>query len=448
MQNREQTIDTKRAGSEAVVGLLLGLGAALVAVKSPIMPWLVNVPLSFVSIGFAWALLSADADTIKRLRVTAIDILFVTYLALKFVVEVYNSTNLEIAFAGTTWFDLAFGYFALLAARIVIRSPEGFWRFLLWFSIPASFVAIIAVLQIINIFDLNRILSNYVHSEGLETRLDKGWATRATSTIGHWTALGGYLCAITALVGCRMIRNSSLKISNTREYLMLAILLLGQFATLTFATIAVAVAISLFIFLRIGVRIQTLIVLAFCVGFTWIALGSLVTSRVNQQANEAKIAAQGYSWLPESVGFRLNVWFNESIPAALERPLTGWGIAAYRYIGTGRASDRLIWISPESEWIRTVVSSGFIILALEMALVWVVWRTIASVNRATRDHAVEPILIFYIGLILASFIHSHLSNRGVPLALWSTVGAVLALAELSRSAQSLRPYMNAGADRS
>ncbi|MBM4481054.1 hypothetical protein GS444_17560 [Rhodococcus hoagii] len=99
----------------------------------------------------------------------------------------------------------------------------------------------------------------------------------------------------------------------------------AQVATLTFATIALNFCIVLYVMIRIRVRLAVLVGGGIAALAMWTAVGPLITSRIDKQLGEAEYAARSYDWLPESVGFRLNVWITESIPAAMQRPITGWG---------------------------------------------------------------------------------------------------------------------------
>ncbi len=43
-----------------------------------------------------------------------------------------------------------------------------------------------------------------------------------------------------------------------------------------------------------------------------------------------------------------------------------------------------------------------------------------------------PFVVFFLGLLVVSFIHSHLTNRGVPLVLWFVVGIAVAMVEATK----------------
>jgi len=429
IRSRAESGRARGTNAPAIVGLMLGLAAALVAVRSPVMPSLVNLSALLVGFGIFWAVTSAPRGTLRGLRVTSIDLIFVAYIVGKFLVEFVNSGDLGTPFSLTTLLDVVIAYGALLAARIGCRSEADVWTAARWFVIPAAVVALIAVLQIMQFPGLNQLLVSHVNSGGLEARIDKGWDIRATSTIGHWTALGGYLCGISALVGAQMIRNRSNAVSNTRLGSLLLLVVIAQVATLTFATIALNLCIVFYVLIRIRIRAAVLVVGGIAAVAMWAAVGSLITSRIDKQLGEAEYAARSYDWLPESVGFRLNVWMTESIPAAMQRPTTGWGASTYQWLGTDATSPYLRWISPESEWMRTAVSYGLVVLALQLALLFATFRYLKRAAVRSSARAMGTFLIFYLGILVVSFIHSHLTNRGVPLVLWFAVGIAVAMTE-------------------
>lgn len=432
----ERATRENRQGGAAVVGLTVGLAAALVAVRSPILPGLLNLSTVFVAFSLFWAVKSTPAGTLRSLRVTSVDLMFVSFIVGKFAAEYVNAGDFGTSFSLGTLLDVIIAYGALIAVRIVCRSEEDIWAVVRGFVAPAALVSIIAILQIMKFPGLNEALAAHVNSGGLEARLDKGWDIRATSTIGHWTALGGYLCGISALVGAQMIRNRSRARPYGRLGVMLILVVFAQVATLTFATVALNLLIVLYVLHRIKIRVSVLVVGSIAALAVWGAVGALITSRVDKQLGGTEYEAKSYSWLPQSVGFRLDVWINESIPAAMERPFTGWGSSVYQKIGTAAASPHLRWISPESEWMRTAVSYGLVVLALQIILLYCAWLHISRAARVSGGRAMAPFAVFYVGMLTISFIHPHLTNRGVPLVLWFVVGISIAVADRSSAGRS------------
>lgn len=410
--------------SAKAVGLLLGLAAALVSVRSPMFEKYINISAILILCAFAVAICSSERGTIRSLRVTSIDVLLIVFFSSRVIAEFVNSAALNIPFSMTTLLDAVFAYIAFISARLVISGTDQAVVFLRYLTAPAVMVAVVAILQIAGVPGINDLLVAHVNSGGLVNRLDGGWAIRATSTIGHWTALGGYLCVAIAIRCVLVLRAPS---APRADWTVLLVLTVGQLATLTFATIAVTLAtlVTILFLKRVSpLRIGSLFI---GLGVLWFFSGSLLTERIEKQAQGSSSLGEAYSWLPESVGFRANIWITETIPGIAERPFLGWGIATYRFLGTGRASDHLRWISPESEWMRTAISSGVIVLAVQVVLLFAVWRLFIRSRDVLGPRILWPIMTMYVGLIVISTIHSHFSNRGVPLLLWPLIGAIAAL---------------------
>ena len=406
------------------VGFLLGLAAALVSVRSPILGNYINISAILVLCAFFVSVFHSSRGTVRSLTVTPIDVLSIVFLSARVIAELVNSTYLGMPFSSTTLMDGLLAYVAFISARLVISGTDEAVAFLRNLTAPAVLVALIAILQIAGMPGINELLVAHVNSGGLVNRLDGGWAIRATSTIGHWTALGGYLCVAIAARCVVMLRTST---PSRVDWTVVTILVVGQLATLTFATIAVTVAtlITILLLKRVSLfRVGSLLVGLL---FLWLMSGSLLTERIEKQAQGSASLGEAYSWLPESVGFRVNIWVTETIPAIADRPFVGWGIAAYRFLGTGRVPDSLRWISPESEWMRTAISSGVIVLAIQVALLFSVWRMFKRSQDVFGPRMLLPVMAMYVGLIVISTIHSHFSNRGVPLILWPLIGVVTAL---------------------
>ncbi|UPK65821.1 hypothetical protein MYP14_11125 [Rhodococcus pyridinivorans] len=419
------------------VGLLLGVGAMLVSLRSPILPSVINVSAILVIAALSVAALTSSQGSLTRLRVTALDVVFVSYFLIRVIVECINSTDFSVPFGSGTVLDLGLGYVALLACRIVVVSSQSFFAVLMGLAVPGVAVAAIAVAQILGPTEISNFLIQHFSSGGLETRISAGWEIRGTSTIGHWTALGGYLSFIAAILASRIVLDRNKGVTNRWVWVGLVVVLMGQVSTLTFATIAMtAVVIGVMLF-RVGVRPVHLFIGLTAAVVVWVTIGDMLTSRLDKQTYASSAGTRNYPFLPESVAFRVDVWINESIPAIMERPLTGWGIGTYRYFGTPASSDNLRWISPESEWVRTAITAGIPTLAWQIIMLATVVVAINRLRSLIDGKFIDPVFAAVITLLIASFIHSHIANRGVPLVLWPVVGACIALSMvLSRTESS------------
>lgn len=362
-----------------------------------------------------------------RIRPGLIDLAFLGFIIVVVVVEVFNATDL----GHSPWFNvplaLALSYVAMLAARLVVTSKVTLIAFLRGLTMPAIVVSAIAVLQLLRVPGVEQLLSVLIRSDGLDARIAARWDIRATSTIGHWTALGGYLAAITA-AGCLDLLISRRKRSlHPWPVVVIAVALAGEVATLTFATVGVAVAVVGLTVLAIGAR-PILVILAVIVAFGgWGIFGQDISNRLEAQSGGGNYAAQDFSWLPQTVGYRANIWLTETSPAIAQRPLTGWGWQVYTATSEGWVvkPGSLVWGSPESEWFRTLISGGWASLAAEIALLLSGMGVIIASRRSLGLRPVAPVLATFIGLIVISSIHSHFANAGVPLVLWPLIGALI-----------------------
>ena len=186
-------------------------------------------------------------------------------------------------------------------------------------------------------------------SDGLANRLEAGWSIRATSTIGHWTSLGGYLTGIIAICCFLITRRRLAAWGLTAITLLLA--LVAQIATLTIAPLLVSVGVIIYTLFkarrrRVGIAaaiaVATIAAYRLFAPLSGSALRSSWTGRVSGPL----------PWVPETVGFRIEIWTEQTIPAILSRPLTGWGNSVYLGPNSGPRPPSLIWKSPESEWLR------------------------------------------------------------------------------------------------
>lgn len=414
-------------GAPRAAGLLLGLAAASVGVKVPLLPS--GIPgMTWICIVLAAVVvaLSPAARPLARTHFGVLDAAFLAYLVVRFQVEVFNAAELGHDVALPRLVDSAMVYVALLTARNVIGGTRQLLAFLRWFVIPAMFVSTLALVQVLRFPGVAELLISVTDSASFERRTSLGWDIRATSTIGHHTQLGGYLVGVIAIICTDLVITRRMGHSIGRRLAVLGIALMGQVATLTFATIAASAVIVLVTLLMVGVRPSMLVVGAAVGGVAWVAFGAEIEERLE---NQQDVTASEYSWLPETIAYRVTIWTHETIPAILERPWTGWGQDVYSAVGKGwrLLPHQLIWSSPESEYFRVLVSGGVIALAFEVTLFAMTIYALARANRAPGGSGVAtPALVAFVVLLVISSIHSHFSSYGPPLVIWTLVGALMA----------------------
>ncbi|MBN0974524.1 O-antigen ligase family protein [Gordonia sp. BP-119] len=417
-----------------IVGILIGASAAVVAVRFPgVPPWL-NLSAVFVVAAVLYVCVK-DFKSFLDIRLTSVDYLLSLYVFLRVFTDLVDASTLAVSIPLASIADAVVILCAYATVRAVVRSVGDAIGLLGTMIYPAFVVAFIAVLQLLDIGQITAVLAEHTRSGGLNGRLERGWSEiRATSTIGHWTALGGYLVCMTA-VTCALLLSDDGGVRTARvRTLILATLLMGALATLTFAPIVVVCAIIGFTLYRLRDRAGFMIgaIAAPSVVLLVLIAPQLIARFDKQVSNDGRLVSE-YSWLPESIAFRVDVWVREALPAANQRLLTGWGSDVYGRIGQEGAPPELHWMSPESEWVRTLVSGGAILLLIQLCLIAVAVRWTMRASRLSELNWCAPVTWALIGLVCMSIVHSHFTNRGVPLAIWPVVAAVVSAAVVYRT---------------
>ena len=390
-----------------------------------------GLSILLVAVAFVLSLGWKDRSPFARIRLVPLDWAFLLTLVLWGALEFVNASELgHSPFMGVL-LTSGVAYAASFPVRMVIRTPSDLAPFLRGFSAPAIAVAVIAIAQLLQVPGVNAFLLNFTNSAGLAERVVSGWDIRGTSTIGHWTALGGYLACMIAASCVDLVISARDKRSLGWPVVSLVTLFAGAITTLTFATIAAAAVILVITALRLRARPAFVLSGLAVVLAGWLLLGQSFAARFEQQSGESRYAIAEYSWLPQTVGYRVNIWITETLPAIAERQLTGWGAQVYSADEKGwpiRPAS-LIWVSPESEWMRTLIASGVVGLLAEILLLVVAFAAVLRSRRVLGGASVLPVTVLLIALVVISGIHSHFSNPGVPLALWPLLFAVIVAAQ-------------------
>lgn len=402
-------------------GILLGLAAALVGIRLP------GVPGSAISLGLVLAaLLIASASDqfrrISRFQITSVDLFFMFWILIRTTSELISAQELNHDISQAAYREPLIWYASFVATRLAVQSREEALIFLRGFLSPAVFVSLVAVLQLLDVGPIRQLLLSFVDGEAFERRVALEWSIRATSTIGHHTALGGFLFVVIvgALAGLVIARATESK--HLFFVVVIVSSLVGQLAALTFAPIVASLVV---IWFSLGrslefKRIRNVSIVAAATGF--VILLDQIVQRLAQQA------AGSFSLVPETLEYRWNIWVNETVPAAGERLSFGWGTEVFQHssLGWPNYPAMLEWPSPESEYLRTLVAYGVAALVVQLLLYGLVWHKLRRA-RAFGVSEVTPVLAGWLALLLLSLIHSHLNNAGVPLAIWPLLGLFLSL---------------------
>ncbi|QHC67102.1 hypothetical protein GSU68_11360 [Rathayibacter sp. VKM Ac-2759] len=429
--------ETRHARRPFLVGTLVGTAAGVVGVQINALGPFQGLSIVFVALALLAAMSWTDRFRLSKIRLSPMDYSFVALLVVWALIELINASELRHSpFLGVL-ITVGISYLASIPVRMVVRGPSDLSPFLRGFALPGVAVSIIAVAQLLRVPGVNAILVQYTNSAGLAERLTSGWDIRGTSTIGHWTALGGYLACVIAATCVDLIISRNGPRLAAWPVVVLAILFAGSITTLTFAVVGTSAVIIALTALRLKIR-PVLVISSLGVAFAgWTFFGQSIADRLEQQSGQSPYVIAQYAWLPQTIGYRVNIWVTETLPAIDERLLTGWGAQVYSAAlkNWPVSPQSLVWVSPESEWMRTLVASGVVGLFVEIVLLVAAFAALRRSRRALGAAAVAPIMVLLVCLLLISSIHSHLSNPGVPLALWPLVFAVATAAARARPDQ-------------
>lgn len=410
--------------SAALVGLALGLAAALVGVRIGALGGGPVLSMMLLAVAALIALLSVGAGGMLRTRIGALDAAFLLYIVVRTAAEAWNASELQhSAYAGIT-LDPAMYYLAFLAARWVTESDENLIGLLRGLTAPVFFVAPLAIAQVLRVPGVGEFILANVSAGGFERRFGLNYELRGTATIGHHTAMGGYLLVLAAIACTDLLLTRSRGRWSSYPLVVLGLAILGQVTTLTFATIGATAVVILLTLLKLGIRPGILVASFVAMALAWGVFGSSVESRVEDQTIRK---SDEFGWLPSTVAFRMEVWINETIPAIAHRPFTGWGSDVYSAAEKDWpiTPSELVWISPESEYLRTLIAGGWVSLIAEAFLLLVVLVALIRASRRLSGGIAVPAITVFAVLLIISTMHSHLSNPGVPYLLWPLIGAIL-----------------------
>ncbi|MBD8207671.1 MULTISPECIES: O-antigen ligase family protein [unclassified Microbacterium] len=420
-----------RSGTVRIVGALVGFSAAIVSVHWPEALGSAPSPSTMlIVVALAIAFIHAGRES-ARLVLGPFDFAMITLIFIRAVVEIFNASDLGHSVATGAMTTLVLLYLSTFPARLVIRSRQDFRTFCFYLALPAILVAIVAVLQLIRFPGVMEWILQNVSVGGLQNRVDAGRDDlRATSTIGHWTSLGGYLCVATALFCLEILMSRGEKGLGRRGIAVVGIVVLfvGQVSTLTFGTIAVCAAVILVTILRLKVNPLYLVVAAGGGLIAWQIFGSSIEQRLEDQAVVSRYTDESLRWLPSTVAYRVRIWQTETIPAIEQRPLTGWGQQTYTFPDNWSVfPSMLVWNSPESQWLGLIVRGGLVDLAAFLGLLVAMFIVLRRARRVIGT-ATTPLTVVLVGLLVTCLINSPFSTNGVPQIWWPILGALLALA--------------------
>lgn len=293
-------------------------------------------------------------------------------------------------------------------------------RTLVCASVPVALVAIGQFLDAPGVRDL------VVSLTGSETAPIAGQSgdIRATGLFSHWHSLGGYLCFVLILVVACLFRDPPLP-----RWLMVGILAIDAAAllcTVTFAPILGALVGILIISWLHRRLLRTLAGLAVVAAVTAPVAMAALADRLGDQFQDAKPVYQidqaDYPYLPQTVGFRIQVWVEQYLPALEPYPLLGWGTTV---------PPGVRWQYTESVYLTLLTRGGLVLLTVYLALMGAVLvRAIRSrrANPRGSTAAVAETVAVAVGVFaVMQLTNPYFTDAGFPQLWWLTAGILLSL---------------------
>lgn len=433
--NNNQTLLIQRTVPETrpfLIGSLLGLGAAFVGV-SPLIagfrPWHLLVIAAFIM-----ATSQRGLSSLLRLRVTVVDILFLSFIFSSAIVEYVNAGQLNYDPELVSVFTDLFYVLAYLAVRLSVTDVRACAKLLRGVVWPAVPMAVVGIFQLLGSSLFIQLSMAIAPTEAVGNRLDRGDSVRAWGLTGHWTGFGGYLtCVIAALVCIMLIDHRLHNRVRKSDVFSLGILFSGVLATLTFSVVLSAIAIILFSLRKLRVGVNGILAVAFVGVSAALALGPFLAGRFDQQFAPGVSAQDLPPWLPSTLAYRLVIWERETLPALFDRPFLGWGSGAYDGDIVGRIyPTQLDWLSAESQWFSLAIGYGIVVSILFALLICLIGVTFIQARKKPEFVFFQPLVILWMALFLTSFTVAIFTNRGTPSIFYILLGCAVAM--LTRSA--------------
>jgi hypothetical protein len=410
-----------------VVGLLLGTAAATAGV----VPLFAGARPSHILViaALVVALTDREARRLTALRPRALEIGFLVVIVSAVAVEALNASQLHFTpgwstAAASIWFLLAG-----IAARLVARDEDSLDPFLASLVLPGIVTAVFAVLQAV----IPRYMlwtTMIAPSAAFDARVESDRLARATWFVGHWTG-GAYLgCAlIVALVTLLILRRAT-RAGSAIMTIGLVLLTSGVLASAVLAPTITALVILALGWFLVGMRWRQLVAFVVALPAMYWLLGGGIANRVALQSRPGTSTPgiEVPAATPNTIAYRIHIWFTETIPAILQRPWSGWGTDVYAdEPEPGRMLPAILeWGSAESQWGWLLVTFGLIVTLLFLALLVLVGVEILRLLRR-RPRLALPLAVFFAFALAGSMLVSLFTNRGFPLAFWPFAFAMFAV---------------------
>ena len=404
-------------------GVGLGVAAATQGVQMPLVPTsLGNVVLLLTVFG----VVIAKPERLMSGHLGGFDFIVVAYFAAKIFSDIASAVVVgHPVSVGNIYGSIIYlgAYICVLARAESIKAVRSL---LFGFVIPAPLVALLAILQISGNSAAIVLISRYTTGEAAIDRISTDRLVRGSSTLGHWTALGGYCIVVTA--ACLILLATGLR--HVYVYFSILMVTLAVLTTLTSSAIFGVAALLLFGF---GVMRRFSILLLAVVVAGLAAFRSGIESRYDAQFTGA-VVSDAPSWVPATLGARWEYWTEQGIPAFLRQPVFGWGHRIYEFnLSYSYKPDVLLWPFAESEYIRALVTGGFVLFALLVTVLAGSLLLGLRGYRSTGRREFRIWLVFVVVTVLVCVVTPYLSTAGLGVGFFILAGAMRSLLTLGEN---------------
>lgn len=376
--------------SEALVGLI-GVTLLVGARKRDCIPWEI-LDWTVLAFGIAWAAFGAG-----------------NALALH--------EHLSLSQWGTVFGQLQF-FLIYRGVRLSVRTPRQRRVALGAFLVASVPVGLLAVAQQFRLPGVGSFLFTITGSQeaavsapGTVAPLSISDLHRATGPFANWTSLAGYFFPVLLLMCAIVLANQVGR--RRRWFLAIAAvaasgLLVSDEQSAIIGLVAGIVALG--VMSRRTREVGRWLLVALVVGGA--VFGPTIGKRVVEEL-AGGASSSSSSVIPQTLGYRGQVWTGQYFPAIEQRLLTGYGV---------ETPTTIQWPYTESEYVTILMQGGLPLLVVFGVMTW------AMIDRSRRmarspdplDRALGASLtVGIVTLIVMDIIWPYMSNGGLPQVLWA-----------------------------
>jgi hypothetical protein len=392
----------------ALIGLLVIVGAFLAMAKPHWVTYLFIASFPFIAhlprgtyipvlkldevliiLGFLVWVFSPISP--KRLTLSKIDLIFILLI---FVGAILPVIGQRLRGWQTEWIELIAitkGYLIYRLILFAVSTREQAQKIVILLLVPICFVFMIALLQMLNIFNMREILANVYGGSGLyvQNAGNLGIYFRATSTLGNWNALGSYATFGALLSVALMIYQS--KNNRNNYYLLvpvfascLGILILAGSSSSIIGFLLGVLGLAFSEMKKINIRriIKFLLPVIVVVYIVFIYLGQQVLQiQINRQANEVLFFRPTGEFV-NTYGLPASLAIRGHLAYYLFGVMKADGIALLTGFGEGQlARDMLSWSTAESGYMSMLFYYGPLYLITYLVLLITIFSYLKRIKR-------------------------------------------------------------------